>query len=149
MPIYDQNQVNNTTPWYAPSQPKAPTQTAHPQNAPVASTAISQFAWITNPGVIDMWPMAPGSEMTFINNDTMKLYIKRVDEYGHPFKTRRFSLVEEFDEATDPAPKESIDLNELKQFMSSEIEKAVSNKMSNMFSFKLPEQPNKGDNVNV
>lgn len=99
-----------------------------------AQTNLSQFAWINNPGVVDMWPMAAGSEMTFIDPEHLRLYVRRVDEWNHPVKTRVFSLNEITDAPEKPSAP-AINMEELKNFLSTEVDRAVSNKMSNMFSF--------------
>ena len=104
------------------------------QNAyQVASqTNLSQFAWINNPGVVDMWPMAAGSEMTFIDPEHLRLYVRRVDEWNHPVKTRVFALNEITDAPEKPAAP-AINMEELKNFLSTEVDRAVNNKMSNVF----------------
>ena len=97
-----------------------------------AQTNLSQFAWINNPGVVDMWPMAAGSEMTFIDPEHLRLYVRRVDEWNHPVKTRVFALNEITDAPEKPAAP-AINMEELKNFLSTEVDRAVSNKMSNVF----------------
>lgn len=116
-------QVNN--PWQN-NAIQTPAQTNSGAN-------LSQFAWINNPGVVDMWPMAAGSEMTFIDPEHRKLYVRRVDEWNHPVKTRVFDLIEVTNEPVKPQ-EHQINMDELKTYLSGEIDRAVNNKMSNMFS---------------
>lgn len=132
----DNNQTYATNPWYAPQQTTNPAYVAKPQS----QNQVSQFVWITNPGVVDMWPINPGCEMTFIDSENMMIYVKRVDEYNHPLKTKKFKMTEIIDEETKPNVVSQINMDELKSFISGEIERAVSNKMSNMFSFKSAEE---------
>lgn len=155
MALYDQNTYNGAN-WYGTAPTTTPTTNVNPgmyspaptrmnatpnYNQQMNNGGVSQFVWITNPGVVDMWPVAAGSEMTFIDNEGMMLYVKRVDEYNHPLKTRKFKLTEIMDEGTEPA-KASFNMDELKQYIANEIDRGVTNRMNNMFSFN---QPVKGD----
>lgn len=128
MALYDQNNGNGTgTPWYAP------------QRTPVPQTSqtINQFIWVNGQGTVDMWPVAAGSEMTFIDNEHMMLYVKRVDEFGHPFRTRMSKLTELPEKAAEEKPSEpQVNMEELKSFLSAEIDKAVSAKLKDMFTLK-------------
>ena len=128
MAVYDQNQVN-TNPWYG--------QQPQPQRSP-----LNQFVWINNPSTVDMWPVAPGNEMTFIDSEGMMLYVKRVDEYNHPLRTRKFKLTEILEEPEKVEHKSSdINMEELKSFISNEIDKSVTKRMSNMFNFPTMTHP--------
>lgn len=133
MSIYDQNNTS-ATPWYgAQQQPYYKTSTAM---ATVPNT-INQFVWVNGQGTVDMWPVAAGSEMTFIDNEHMMLYVKRVDEFGHPFKTRVFKLTEIPEKIEAEKPSEpAVNMEELKSFLSAEIDKAVSTKLKDMFTIK-------------
>lgn len=136
MALYDQNQPTTGTPWYAP-QNTAVGSFPRPTVTPPA-TQVNQFAWVNNPGVVDMWPMAPGSEMTFIDGEHMMVYVKRVDEYNHPLKVRKFKLTEILDEepATNPTPPQpAIDMEELKRFLSSEVDRAVGDRINRAFGY--------------
>lgn len=148
MGLYDQTYNQQQTPWYGnqsqyttPIRAQLQTQTQQPYTQQSASQ-ISQFAWITNPGVVDMWPVAPGSEMTFINLENMMVYVKRVDEYNHPLKVKRFKLTEVMDDKQAPQSAPQINMEELKAYLSSEIDKTVSSRLSNMFQ---PQQTMRGD----
>lgn len=140
MALYDQNQPTTGTPWYAPQNTAVPRP---PFNPPVAqanpsATQVNQFAWVNNPSVVDMWPMAPGSEMTFIDGEHMMVYVKRVDEYNHPLKVRKFKLTEIMDEevAANPTPPQpAIDMEELKRFLSSEVDRAVGDRINRAFGY--------------
>ncbi len=138
MALYDQNQTNTGTPWYAPQNSAVPRPAVTPQPIPQTMTQVNQFAWVNNPGVVDMWPMAPGSEMTFIDGEHMMVYVKRVDEYNHPLKVRKFKLTEILDEepATNPTPPQpAIDMEELKRFLSSEVDRAVGDRINRAFGY--------------
>lgn len=135
MALYDQNSQNGTgTPWYAPQQPyynKASTA------VPSIPQTVNQFIWVNGPGTVDMWPVAAGSEMTFIDNEHMVLYVKRVDEFGHPFRTKIFKLTEMPEKAETGAPAEpQVNMEELKTYLTAEIDKAVSSKIKEMFTIK-------------
>lgn len=152
MPIYDQNQTN-ITPWYGQTntytpvnQPRQP-QAGATSAVPHYTTNLNQFVWVNGPGMVDMWPVAAGSEMTFIDNEAMMLYVKRVDEYNHPLKTRRFKLTEMTDEteSVNSAPAPTVDVDGLKQYLNNEIDKRISDKMSTIFSIKLPEDKEAGN----
>ena len=138
-PVSQQTVGNGVNPWYAPqtqtNYPNAVAKPTYAQNTQPQNSAVSQFVWVNGPGVVDMWPVAARSEMTFIDNEAMMLYVKRVDEYNHPLKTRRFKLVEVLDEPEKKAEAPSINYEELKNFISEEVGKAVSIKTNNMFSF--------------
>ena len=92
-----------------------------------------------------MYPVAAGSEMTFIDNENMLIYVKRVDEYNHPLKIRKFKLTELTDEITVKEEKPAINVDELKSFIQTEIEKTVNTKIGSMFSFNSQ----KGDVVDA
>ena len=131
MGLYDQNNQSAPAPWYAPQLQQ--TQPKYNTNQP----AINQFIWVTSPSTVEMWPVAAGSEMTFIDNENMKLYVKRVDEFGHPFKTRLFDLIErtgETDQEKSASP--AVNMDELKAYLSGEVDKAVSAKLKDMFTVK-------------
>lgn len=131
MSIYDQNNTS-ATPWYGP-QP----QQSYYKPSTVPQQTINQFVWVNGQGTVDMWPVAAGSEMTFIDNEHMMLYVKRVDEFGHPFKTRIFKLTELPEKAAEEKPAEpQVNMDELKNFLSTEIDKAVSTKLKDMFTIK-------------
>lgn len=141
MAIYDQNIQNGTgAPWYAPQQ--TPQNYYKPTSAVPGQPpqSINQFIWVNGQGTVDMWPVAAGSEMTFIDNENMMLYVKRVDEFGHPFRTRMFKLTElpEKNE-TEKTPEPAVNMEELKSFLSAEIDKAVSAKLKDMFTIKTAE----------
>lgn len=138
MALYDQNQVGGT-PWYGTQQYNQPTRSYN------ASSPINQFVWVNGPGMVDMYPVAAGSEMTFIDNENMLLYVKRVDEYNHPLKIRKFKLTELTDEITVKEEKPAINVDELKSFIQTEIEKTVNTKIGSMFSFNSQ----KGDVVDA
>ncbi len=132
MALYDQNNGNGTgtTPWYGQ-------QTAPRYQTPVTQPTLNQFVWVNGQGTVDMWPVAAGSEMTFIDNEHMMLYVKRVDEFGHPFRTRMFKLTELPEKAAEEKPAEpQVNMEELKIFLSAEIDKAVSAKFKDMFTIK-------------
>ena len=136
MALYDQNQPTTGTPRYA-QQKTVVGSFPRPTVTPPA-TQVNQFAWVNNPGVVDMWPMAPGSEMTFIDGEHMMVYVKRVDEYNHPLKVRKFKLTEILDEepATNPTPPQpAIDMEELKRFLSSEVDRAVGDRINRAFGY--------------
>lgn len=145
MGLYDQNQNGTGTPWYGQQpQTQTPLPSYYKSQTPVPTpqpNQLNQFIWINNPGVVDMWPLAAGSEMTFIDNEKMTLYVKRVDEYNHPLKTRKFKLVEITDEPNTDAQAQTpqVNLDELKNFISSEIDKSVSSKFQTMFTMSPKE----------
>lgn len=143
MALYDQQ--NNQTPWYgqqpayAQTRPmtQVPNAQTYAQQPAQQASQISQFAFITNPGVVDMWPVAPGSEMTFINLETMTMYVKRVDEYNHPLKVRIFKLNEVTDEPAKPLEQTpQVNMDELKSYLSSEIDRVVSDRFQSMFTIR-------------
>lgn len=141
MALYDQ--VNGTgTPWYAPQGTAISTTPATVYRQPQTQPILNQFVWVNNPGTVEMWPVAAGSEMTFIDNENMLLYVKRVDEYNHPLKTRKFKLVELSDEEkTKPEEaKSAMDMVELKAFLSEEIDKALNVRLKGLFN-----QANEGE----
>lgn len=132
MSIYDPNQAYtaNNNAWYSPKS----------SAVPAVLQTINQFVWVNGEGTVDMWPVAAGSEMTFIDNEHMLLYVKRVDEFGHPFRTRKFKLTEIMEETKEvKAAEPAINMEELKAFLSSEIDKTVSNKLKDMFTIKTAE----------
>lgn len=131
MALYDQNQMTGASPatWYNGQQPMAlgtalPTQQTPPLN---------QFVWINSPGTVDMWPVAAGSEMTFIDGENMMLYVKRVDEYNHPLKVRKFKMVEITEEPEIKAAP-SVELSDLDDRIARAVERAVSEKLSGLFT---------------
>lgn len=128
MALYDQTQVGGT-PWYGAQQYNQPTRSYN------TSTPINQFVWVNGPGMVDMYPVAAGSEMTFIDNENMILYVKRVDEYNHPLKVRKFRMTELLDEATVKDEKPTFNMDELKAFIQSEVDKTVNTRIGSMFSF--------------
>lgn len=131
MSIYDQNVQNTTgTPWYAP------TNSGIKYPSPTNQQMLNQFVWVNGQGTVDMWPVAAGSEMTFIDNENMMLYVKRVDEFGHPFRTRKFKLTEIKDDSAPTKPEPAVNMDELKTLIASEIDKAVSAKLKEMFTVK-------------
>lgn len=133
MSIYDQTNQNGVgTPWYAPQQTSATPRYQQP-----TQQGINQFVWVNGPGTVDMWPVAAGSEMTFIDNENMLLYVKRVDEFGHPFRVRKFKMTEIKDEnEVARASDTSIDMEELKTFLTKEIDKVVNAKLKDMFTIR-------------
>ena len=136
MALYDQNGQNGTgTPWYAQQQPNY--FKSNTAVATVPQATVNQFIWVNGQGTVDMWPVAAGSEMTFIDNEHMMLYVKRVDEFGHPFRTRVFKLTELPEKETAEKPSEpQVNMEELKTFLASEIDKTVSSKLKEMFTIK-------------
>ena len=136
MALYDQNQIGQT-PWYAPQNQYSQTNPARVQTSAIPNqipSPINQFVWVNGPGTVDMWPVQAGSEMTFIDNENMCLYVKRVDEYNHPLKVRKFKLTEITDnEVMANPPQPAINMEELKAFLSSEVDRAVSSRFFNMF----------------
>lgn len=138
MAIYDQMQQTGNNPWYAPQpgyQPQAAYQvpTVKPR-LPTTPTGVSEFVWVNNPGTVDMWPVSAGSEMTFIDNENMILYVKRVDEYNHPLKVRRFKLTEVTDEeeVKTSSPTPQVNYDDLKGYITTEVNKAVSSRLGNL-----------------
>lgn len=136
MALYDQNIQNGAgTPWYGPQQ--TPNYYKPSTTVPSVPQTVNQFIWVNGQGTVDMWPVAAGSEMTFIDNEHMMLYVKRVDEFGHPFRTRVFKLTELPEKETAEKPSEpQVNMEELKNFLSAEIDKAVSTKFKDMFTIK-------------
>lgn len=137
---YDQNNGGVNT-WYGPQNTTtvpAPALTVY--NPTIQNGGISQFMWITNPGIVDMYPVAAGGEMIFIDGENMIVYQKRVDQYGHPMKIRKWQMNEVVDETTEEAKPQApaINYDELKDFIRSEIDRGVSAKMSSMFTFNNP-----------
>ena len=140
MALYDQNQNANPTPWYAPQpqpQYRPYPNTAVPTMSTQPQTPVNQFVWVNGPGTVDMWPVAAGSEMTFIDNENMVLYVKRVDEFNHPLKVRRFKLTEITDEmdvkpvAQIQAPQ--IDMDKIHEFINTEVQKQVNDRLQALF----------------
>lgn len=137
MSIYNQSNTSSTstTPWYGtqPQQSYYKPSTA----VPSIPQTVNQFIWVNGQGTVDMWPVAAGSEMTFIDNEHMMLYVKRVDEFGHPFRTRIFKLTEIPEKIETEKPSEpAVNMEELKSFLSTEIDKTISAKLKEMFTIK-------------
>lgn len=126
MALYDQGTQGNQTPWYAPQQ--------QIQNGRVNQPVLNQFVWVNNQGTVDMWPVAAGSEMTFIDNENMMLYVKRVDEFGHPFRTRRFKLTEMLEDTKPEDKTPAVNMDELKRYLNAEVDKVVAAKLQGVFS---------------
>lgn len=127
MALYDQSGLNQ--PWYAPASPRTGVNNQQ---------LINQFVWVNNQGTVDMWPVAAGSEMTFIDGEHMLMYVKRVDDFGHPFKTRVFKITEEVDKPEVVESKQSeVNMDEIKTMIDAEVARAVSEKLKEMFSPKM------------
>lgn len=120
-------------------------QTARPTTAQPAyipnqtqPAQSNQFIWVNGRAMVDAWPIVANGQMTFIDPDAMKLWIKKADAYGRPFNAEEYDIVptkhEEEKAETVAAP--AIDQDKLQEMISSEVEKAVSAKMAAIFSLK-------------
>ena len=124
----NQMQTNNrpTTaiPTYAPN-PTVPAQS-------------NQFIWVNGRAMVDAWPIVANGQMTFIDPDAMKLWIKKADAYGRPFDAEEYDIVpakpaEEV--KTEPTP-QAMTSDEIQDMIASEVKKAVDAKMASIFSVK-------------
>ena len=137
MALYDQTNQASKHPWYAPTS-----YTSTPAHNP---QALNQFVWVNNSGTVDMWPVAARSEMTFIDNENMILYVKRVDEFGHPFRTRKFKLSEITEDVVKEAYTPAISMEEINKVIADEVDKAVSAKIKEMFRTTIKEGGSRND----
>lgn len=111
-----------------------PTYTPN-QTVPAQS---NQFIWVNGRAMVDAWPIVANGQMTFIDPDAMKLWIKKADAYGRPFDPEEYDIVpakpveEEKPEPTSPA----MTSDEIQDMIAAEVKKAVDAKMASIFSVK-------------
>lgn len=116
--------------------------TAQPPYAPnpTVPAQSNQFIWVNGRAMVDAWPIVANGQMTFIDPDAMKLWIKKADPYGRPFDPEEYDIVRAKPaEEVKPEPAApSMTSEEIQNLISSEVEKAVSAKMAAIFSVKEP-----------
>lgn len=120
-------------------QQTRPMNTAQPAYvpAPTAPAQSNQFIWVNGRAMVDAWPIVANGQMTFIDPDAMKLWIKKADPYGRPFDAEEYDIVPAKKETiTENAPTQTIDNDQIQEMISKEVEKAVSAKMASIFSVK-------------
>lgn len=114
--------------------------TAIPTYAPnqTVPAQSNQFIWVNGRAMVDAWPIVANGQMTFIDPDAMKLWIKKADAYGRPFDPEEYDIVpakpveEEKPEPTSPV----MTSDEIQDMIAAEVKKAVDAKMASIFSVK-------------
>lgn len=114
--------------------------TAIPTYAPnqTVPAQSNQFIWVNGRAMVDAWPIVANGQMTFIDPDAMKLWIKKADAYGRPFDPEEYDIVpakpveEEKPEPTSP----TMTSDEIQDMIAAEVKKAVDAKMASIFSVK-------------
>ncbi len=104
-----------------------------PNAQPQQQTRTGQFMFVNGRTAVDAWPMAPNGEMTFVDPVAMKLWIKKADGYGRPYDAEEYDLVASTPEVkTEPeaAPAPTIDMDQVRDIVSSEVDKRVEQAVS-------------------
>lgn len=122
-------------------QQTRPIGTAQPAYSPnqMMPAQSNQFIWVNGRAMVDAWPMSANAQMTFIDPDAMKLWIKKADPYGRPYDPEEYDIV-----PAKPVPKTvaaepaapAMSDEQIRALISSEVDKAVSAKMAAIFSVK-------------
>lgn len=114
--------------------------TALPTYAPnqTVPAQSNQFIWVNGRAMVDAWPIVANGQMTFIDPDAMKLWIKKADPYGRPFDPEEYDIVpaKPIEETKPETAAPAMSSDEIQDMIASEVEKAVSAKMAAIFSVK-------------
>lgn len=111
-----------------------PTYAAN-QTVPAQS---NQFIWVNGRAMVDAWPIVANGQMTFIDPDAMKLWIKKADAYGRPFDPEEYDIVrtKPVEEVKTEPVAPAMSSEEIQDMIASEVKKAVDAKMAAIFSVK-------------
>lgn len=112
--------------------------TPQPPYANNQSNQSNQFIWVNGRAMVDAWPIVANGQMTFIDPDAMKLWIKKADSYGRPFDPEEYDIVRsKHEEKAAPEPtEERISNEQIQQMIADEVEKAVKARMAAIFAVK-------------
>lgn len=104
---------------------------------PQTTNQMNQFMWVNGRSMVDAWPIAANGQMTFIDPDAMKLWIKKADAYGRPFNAEEYDIVPvKTEEVKNTDVTSAVTEERVHEMISQEVEKAVSAKISSIFSVK-------------
>lgn len=114
--------------------------TAQPPYAPnqMNPAQSNQFVWVNGRAMVDAWPIVANGQMTFIDPDAMKLWIKKADPYGRPFNAEEYDIVpaKPVEETAPESVAPVISEDQIRAMVTSEVEKAVSAKIASIFTVK-------------
>ena len=121
-------------------QTNARPTTAIPTYAPnpTVPAQSNQFIWVNGRAMVDAWPIVANGQMTFIDPDAMKLWIKKADAYGRPFNAEEYDIVpaKPVEEVKPEPTPQAMTSDEIHAMIASEVKKAVDAKMASIFSVK-------------
>lgn len=105
---------------------------------PTVPAQSNQFIWVNGRAMVDAWPIVANGQMTFIDPDAMKLWIKKADAYGRPFDAEEYDIVpaKPAEEVKPEPTPQAMTSDEIQGMIASEVKKAVDAKMASIFSVK-------------